>query len=145
MVYDDAEKLYAEIRKDGEALFDEALHALFPSFVPLTAQLPAGSALVGLNTTFLPRRDIVKVPLGGSASALQASVLQTSRDGKVGYALMSSVEGADVARAVTSAENVDAPRGKLLGRIVCSSVWDLGFDLFVVVVQCMSAGRAALC
>ncbi|ETW79602.1 glycoside hydrolase family 38 protein [Heterobasidion irregulare TC 32-1] len=115
MVYDDAEKLYAEIRKDGEALFDEALHALFPSFVPLTAQIPAGSTLVGLNTTFLPRRDIVKVPLEGSGKDLQASVLQTSRDGKVGYVLMSSVEGADVARAVTSAENVDAPRVHVSG------------------------------
>jgi alpha-mannosidase len=93
MVYDDAEVLYAEVKKDGEALLEEAFSVLFPSSVPLTqstrSKSLAGSCkIVAYNTTFFPRWDIIKVPLAKAGSGLKAQVLQASDDGKEGYAIM---------------------------------------------------------
>ncbi|KAI0351116.1 hypothetical protein OH77DRAFT_1506678 [Trametes cingulata] len=91
MVYDDAEKLYAEVRKEGEALIEEAFKTIFPPSISITdpaMKSKKTGTLVGYNTTFFPRRDIVQVPLGGAASRLRAQVVQTSKDGSVGLALM---------------------------------------------------------
>lgn len=91
MVYDDAEKLYAEVRKEGDALIEEAFKAIFPPSVsladPVIKSKKTGT-LVGFNTTFFPRRDIVEVPLTGAATRLRSQVVQTSKDGTVGLALM---------------------------------------------------------
>ena len=38
MVYDDAEILYAEIKRDGELLLEEAFSVLFPASVPLVSR-----------------------------------------------------------------------------------------------------------
>ncbi|KAG6881554.1 hypothetical protein C0993_000976, partial [Termitomyces sp. T159_Od127] len=95
MVYEDAEKLYAEVRMDGEALLDEAFRVLFPGSVALTLDTdpkaldPTGK-IVGFNTTFFRRSDIVQVPLVGAHPGLVSQVLQTSSDGKVGYAVVNS-------------------------------------------------------
>ncbi|KAI0061336.1 glycoside hydrolase family 38 protein [Artomyces pyxidatus] len=100
MVYDDAEQLYSEVRKDGEALLEDAFSVLYPSSLPLNSttvdKLTRASTLVGYNTTFFPRRDVVKVPLSGPAKALGGSVLQTSKDGSVGYVLMDCLQGGNL-------------------------------------------------
>ena len=98
MVYDDAEVLYAEVKKDGEELLEEALSVLFPHSVPLTPStrskaLAGSSKIVAYNTTFFPRWDIIKVPLAKAGPALKSLVLQASDDGKEGYAIMHCATG----------------------------------------------------
>ena len=100
MVYDDAEKLYAEVRKDGEALIEEAFKAIFPPSVSLADpafKTKKSGTVVGLNTTFFPRRDIVEIPLSGAASRLRSQVVQASKDGTTGLALMDCAAGGGVA------------------------------------------------
>lgn len=99
MVYDDAEVLYGEVRKESEALIEEAFEALFQSSSPLspTAKVSSGN-LVAWNTTPFARRDVVKVPLS-SSTKLKSKVVQTSKDGKEGYALMDCSEGGSLAFA----------------------------------------------
>ena len=101
MVYDDAEVLYAEVKKDGEALLEEAFSVLFPNSVPLTPStrsksMAGSSKIVAYNTTFFPRWDIVKIPLAKAGGALKSSVLQASDNGKEGYAIMHCANGGSV-------------------------------------------------
>ena len=99
MVYDDAEKLYAEVRKDGETLLEEAFKVIFPPSVSLTDpafKSKKTGTIVGFNTTFFPRRDIVEIPLAGAASKLRSQVVQASKDGAVGLALMDCRAGGGV-------------------------------------------------
>jgi len=98
MVYDDAEVLYAEVKKDGEALLEEAFSILFPSSVPLTSStrskaLGGSSKIVAYNTTFFPRWDIVKIPLVKAGPGLKSQILQASDDGREGYAIMHCANG----------------------------------------------------
>lgn len=103
MVYEDAEKLYAEVRKDVGSLLEEAFGALFKKSIPIYQDTPMRSLdttgnLVAFNTTFFPRRDVVKVPLRGAPSLLKSQVVQTSLDGSsYGYALMDCSDGGNVA------------------------------------------------
>ncbi|KAF8991674.1 glycosyl hydrolases family 38 N-terminal domain-containing protein [Cyathus striatus] len=69
MVYNDAEKLYAEIKKQA---------------------LDSGSKIVGYNTTPFPRWDIIKIPLSGANAGLKSQVMQASDDMREGYAIMES-------------------------------------------------------
>ena len=99
MVYDDSEVLFAEIKRDGEALIEEALSVLFPNSVALTpatrSKSLAGSCkIVAYNTTFFPRWDIIKVPLTKAGSSLKSQILQASDDGREGYAIMHCAKGA---------------------------------------------------
>jgi alpha-mannosidase len=96
MVYEDAEKLYAEVRADTQTLLDQALRALYPGSVPLSsvATVPASVPLTVFahNTTFFPRRDVVRVPLAeGRISS--GNVLQTTSDGKEGYIFLEGSAG----------------------------------------------------
>jgi len=96
MVYDDAEKLYAEVRADAEAVVDNALCVLYPDSAPLSsvASAPASGPLTVFahNTTPFPRRDIVRVPLAeGRISS--GNVLQTTSDGKEGYVVLEGGAG----------------------------------------------------
>lgn len=98
MVYDDAERLYAEVKRDGEALLEEALSVLFPNSTPLTANtrskaLSGSTKIIAFNTTFFPRWDIIKIPLAKAGAALKAQVLQASDDGREGYAVVHCEEG----------------------------------------------------
>lgn len=99
MVYDDAENLYAEVRKVGGELLDEAFNVLFPRSVPLSQKMAfktssnSGDNVIAFNTTPFPRTDVVVIPPTGSAPQLNSKVIQTSRDGKIGYAIMHSPEG----------------------------------------------------
>lgn len=109
MVYEDAEKLYAEVRKAGEDLIDEAFEALLgPGNYALSSStspkvLNNASKIVGYNTTFFARSDIVEVPLTGTGPALRSQVLQTSSDGKIGYAVMRCEGGGSVGTLSTPA------------------------------------------
>ncbi|EPQ55548.1 glycoside hydrolase family 38 protein [Gloeophyllum trabeum ATCC 11539] len=100
MVYEDAEKLYAEVRKDGKALLEEAFEAILPRSAPATsdnlAKLRGQGDLVAVNTTFFARQDVVKVPLTGAGSQFKSQVVQTSKDG-TGYALMECLADSNIA------------------------------------------------
>ncbi|KAH8999594.1 glycoside hydrolase family 38 protein [Lactarius hatsudake] len=93
MVYDDAEKLYAEVRADTEALTEEALRVIYPGSLPLSAAVASSGPLTlfAHNTTPFARRDIVRVPLGGGIST--ENVLQTTSDGKEGYVVLEGGPG----------------------------------------------------
>lgn len=104
MVYEDAEKLYAEVRKTGDELLEAAFDVIFPSSSPLSLRTLASSLkipgeVVAYNTTFFPRRDVVQLPLTGSLKAklsemsLAGRAVQLSKDGNVCYALIDSPEG----------------------------------------------------
>ena len=99
MVYDDAEKLYAEVAKDGKDMFEEAAGALVPGTLPLSAlstsvQTPlsghsGNGRLVGLNTVHAPRREIIEVPsVGPGAMRLRGEVVQVAKDGSKAFAIM---------------------------------------------------------
>jgi alpha-mannosidase len=96
MVYEDAEKLYAEVRTDTEKLLDKALHVLYPGSVPLSsvATVPASVPLTVFahNTTPFPRRDIVRVPLAGGRIS-SGNVLQTTSDGQEGFVVLEGGAG----------------------------------------------------
>lgn len=122
MVYDDAEAIFSEIRKSGDALFEDAISILMPSSSPLsslsdtiysdntsstsTAGLTfanGGADLIGLNTTFFPRRDIVKIPkeaLGALKGPGKEYEVQELRDGSGAYVVMDGKEGQGVARPI---------------------------------------------
>jgi len=102
MVYDDAEKLYAEVAKDGKDMFEEAARTLMPDTLPLSAlaaPTPSGQTglpghsgsgrLVGLNTVHASRREVVEVPLvGPGAMKLRGEVVQIAKDGRKAFAIM---------------------------------------------------------
>ncbi|KAF8259316.1 glycosyl hydrolases family 38 N-terminal domain-containing protein [Lactarius quietus] len=69
MVYEDAEKLYAEVRVDTEALTEEALRVIYPGSLPHSSA-SGPHTLFAHNTTPFARRDIA------------------TSDGTEGYALL---------------------------------------------------------
>jgi len=120
MVYEDAEQLYGEVRKDGFDLLEEAFGALSPNTLPLTPghldKLTRASTLFGYNTTFFPRVDLIKVPLSGNARALGGSVLQTRKDGAEGYAVLDCSQGgrfSTLAQLPSAASSVSGKRSLL--------------------------------
>lgn len=116
MVYNDANKLYAEVKASGESLIDEALSVIFPDSLPLHLLESTKkkyfkspyNKIIGYNTTFLPRWDIIKISLNGANSALKAQVLQASDDGKEGYAVMQTPEGSQVGQLRDSSSTLHA-------------------------------------
>ena len=104
MVYDDAEKLYAEVKLSGESLIEEALSILFPDSLPFCSMANPkmkyleGSydKIIGYNTTFLPRWDVIMIPIDRVNSALKAHILQANDDGKEGYGVMQTPAGSQV-------------------------------------------------
>jgi len=104
MVYDDAEKLYAEVKLSGESLIEEALSILFPDSFPFCSMANpkmkylegSHDKIIGYNTTFLPRWDVIMIPIDRVNSALKAHILQASDDGKEGYGVMQTPDGSQV-------------------------------------------------
>ena len=99
LVYEDAEAIYAEVKRDGELLVEEAFSVLIPKSVPLTPAttskpLSGSCKIVAYNTTFFPRWEIVKVPLTKAGSQLKSHILQASDDCREGYAIMHCPKGA---------------------------------------------------
>jgi len=104
MVYDDAEKLYAEVKLSGESLVEEALSILFPDSLPLCSMAnhkmkyleDSCDKIIGYNTTFLPRWDVIMIPIDRVNSALKAHILQASDDGREGYGVMQTPASSQV-------------------------------------------------
>ncbi|KAH9958794.1 hypothetical protein BGW80DRAFT_1256743 [Lactifluus volemus] len=96
MVDEVAEKLYAEVRSDTEALIDNALGVLYPDSLPLSSAVSTSASgpltIFAHNTTPFARRDIVRVPLAGGGISL-GDVLQTTSDGKEGYIVLEGGAG----------------------------------------------------
>ncbi|KAG2005473.1 alpha-mannosidase [Coprinopsis cinerea AmutBmut pab1-1] len=145
MVYEDAEQLYAEVKRDGEAILEEALSVLFPNSMPLTCNtqskaLAGGAKVVALNTTFFPRLDVVQVPLGsspggngwgwstpgGSTQSIRSQVHQVSEDGKVGWGIMQCARGGGAIGELVTGSN------ELRARLKPVSVYTNGSDHFVL-------------
>jgi len=97
MVYEDAEKLYAEVRTDTDALVDKALAVLYPSSLPLSSAVPASTSgpltVFAHNTTSFARRDVVRVPLGERGISSGNVLLQKTSDGKEGYVILEGGAG----------------------------------------------------
>ncbi|KAF5347291.1 hypothetical protein D9756_009971 [Leucocoprinus leucothites] len=129
MVYDDAEKLYAEVKASGESIIEDALSVLFPDSLPLYTKMKYfrnhHSKIIGYNTTFLPRWDIIKIPLDGASPALKAHILQASDDGKEGYAVMQTPAGSQVGQSRNASTSLHA-------QLFPASVYTNGSDHFVL-------------
>ncbi|KAJ3574050.1 hypothetical protein NP233_g2021 [Leucocoprinus birnbaumii] len=135
MVYDDAEKLYGEVKQSGESLIEASLSVLFPDSFPLHALVSTRmkyfknsntyDKIIGYNTTFLPRWDIIKFPLNGANSALKSQILQASDDGKEGYAVMQTLAGSQVGQLRSS-------NSALHAQLMPASVYTNGSDHFVL-------------
>ena len=98
LVYEDAEALYAEVKRDGKILIEEAISVLIPNSVPLTPAttskpLSGSCKIIAYNTTFFPRWDIIKVPLTKAGTSLKSQILQASDDCREGYAIMHCAKG----------------------------------------------------
>ncbi|KAF9497318.1 hypothetical protein BDN71DRAFT_1445060 [Pleurotus eryngii] len=120
MVYDDAEKLYAEVRKDGDAMLDEAFSVLFPDSRPMTTATVLNiQQLIAYNTTFSPRQQVVKVPFNRS-KGVRAHGLQISRTEDVAYCVMGA-KAAGPSQAISDLKDI-AP----------VSVYTNGSDHFVL-------------
>ncbi|POW14082.1 hypothetical protein PSHT_07542 [Puccinia striiformis] len=66
-VYEDAERLYAEVAQKGGVLLEAARQAaLYGSQTVEAASISSnrGGSLIGLNTLSFPRQEIVRIPLG---------------------------------------------------------------------------------
>lgn len=129
MVYDDAEKLYAEVHEVCTGLLEDAFGVLLPRSSPLLSN-STSETLVAFNTTSFARHDVIKVPLSKDAARMKTQVIQTSADGKHGYALMHSVGNKVVSQPVgmpsvcTPASGVsDIFRSSVLALNVCYSVY----------------------
>lgn len=108
MVYDDAEQLYSEVRKDCHALLEDALGALLPGSVSLSenSQNSQPFNVVAVNTTPFTRRDLIKIPLLGVGINLLPKPVQSTLDGKHGYVLLESRDNEILAKpAAVSTEH----------------------------------------
>ena len=128
MVYDDAEKLYAEVREDVESLLEDAFGVLFKKSTSLSLRNPlktssASGNLIAFNTTPFARRDVVKIPLSGAGAQLKSKVVQTSKDGSIGYALMDCTAGGSIAVPIGLYADCMPPTGMfvLFSWLVCVS------------------------
>ena len=90
MVYEDAEKYYANVAKKGRQLIHEALDALFD--LPPTSASQGKGTVLAFNPTMFPRLDIIKVPLATTSFA-QDAIVQAAEDGTHEYLLMQSEHG----------------------------------------------------
>jgi alpha-mannosidase len=104
MVYDDAEKIYARVGKDGKALLEAAFKALIPKSVAVSLEEPLQSTnngkIIAYNSTPFPRLDVVQIPLGGSGGAkLRSEAVQVAKDGKTGFVLVDGIAGPGLAQA----------------------------------------------
>ncbi|KIL60738.1 glycoside hydrolase family 38 protein [Amanita muscaria Koide BX008] len=132
MVYEDAEKLYAEVQHDCRILLEDAFDVLFPDSFPLTKDtsqrlLARAKHVLAYNTTFFPRCDIIEVPLISASSILKGQVMQTSSDGKTGYALVRCEGGAPSTPCTPAASGLDLHK-----ILMPATVYSNGSDHFVL-------------
>ena len=140
MVYNDAEKLYAEVREDAEALLQQAVEVLLPKVLSLTAtSFKTPGSIVGINTTFFPRRDVIEVPLVDAPANLKAQIVQTSKDGASGYALLDCAQGGHLAKPIGFYADCMPVSGRRLipvlsieSKLIENTVFTNGSDHFVL-------------
>jgi alpha-mannosidase len=139
MVYEDAEKLYAQVKKDGSELIEEAFKAIFGWSGSDARTQPVSGNFTGFNTTPFPRRDVVKVPFAGPHVAkLRTKLVQTTKDGKAGYALMDCSGSGHLSSSRGMFADCHPVSGKLVsaagGMIaeICLLVFTNGSDHFVL-------------
>ncbi|GAA6008699.1 hypothetical protein JCM10207_001690 [Rhodosporidiobolus poonsookiae] len=120
MVYEDSEKIYANLTTKGRALLEAGLSALFPDSIALDAPIPSASsgtydALIALNTLSHPRREVVRVPLAvARALGDDQAAVQRSADGDA-YVVFETGKGA-----------VGGAVGRLVGQETIASVYEGG-------------------
>lgn len=139
MVYEDAEKLYAQVKNDGNELIEEAFEAIFGWSNSDARTQPVSGNFIGFNTTPFPRRDVVKVPFAGPhAAKLRSKLVQTTRDGKEGYALMDCPTGGPLSSSSGMFADCHPVSGKLFSTVcgiaaeVRALVYTNGSDHFVL-------------
>ena len=139
MVYEDAEKIYAQVKKDGTELIEEAFKAIFGWSSSDARTQPISGNFIGFNTTPFPRRDVVKVPFAGPhAAKLRSKLVQTTKDGKEGYALMDCSSGCPLSSSSGMFADCHPVSGKLVSLTcgiaaqVCPLVYTNGSDHFVL-------------
>ncbi|KZT52183.1 glycoside hydrolase family 38 protein [Calocera cornea HHB12733] len=100
MVYDDAERIYAKVAKNGSQLLDEAVQALFKSSAPISPTAPFTHAstskgkIIAINTLGKPRREVVEINVSGKgADVLKSQAVQISKSGEKGYVLVDVTDG----------------------------------------------------
>lgn len=71
LVYDDAERIYADVDRRAKALFQQASASLCGE--------QAGSNGLAINTLDLPRRELVRVPRDSVSQSSQSLAVQTSK------------------------------------------------------------------
>ena len=139
MVYEDAEKIYAQVKKDGSELIEEAFKVIFGCQSSDARTQHVSETFIGFNTTPFPRRDVVKVPFAGPHTAkLRSRLVQTTRDGKEGYALMNCPFGGPLSSSSgmfadchpVSGKPVSVPYGTTAE--FHASVYTNGLDHFVL-------------
>ena len=120
MVYEDAEKLYAEVRVVCTGLLEDAFGILFPQSTPLLSP-STSEKIVAFNPTSFERYDVTKIPLSGNATRLKTQVVQVSADGKFGYALIHSRGREVVAQPTGMLTNCTPPSGLFgFSMLLCS-------------------------
>ncbi|KAH7882020.1 glycoside hydrolase family 38 protein [Phlebopus sp. FC_14] len=124
MVYEDAEKLYSEVRRDCHAILEKAFAVLLPGSAPVLEDsriLSRPASFLAVNPTPFPRSDIIKLPIQGAGSDALSQVAHKSVDGEYGYALVHCKENSIVAQPLgMTAESIPV------------SVYTSGSDHFVL-------------
>ena len=120
MVYDDAEKIYAHVAKEGKALLEAAFKALIPKSIPIPPDQPfrtsSAGRIVAYNSTPFPRLDVLKVPLTGSgANKLRSEVVQVAKGGSSGFILVDATAGSGLGSARGLFADVRPASGERLG------------------------------
>ena len=147
MVYEDAEKIYAHVAKEGQALLEAAFKALIPKSIPIppvgqTFQTSSTGRIVAYNSTPFPRLDVIQVPLTGSGgNKLKSEAVQVAKGGHSGFILVDSTEGSGLGKARGLFADVKPASGKRSRHIlrdyaslidICWTVVQKSADVFVL-------------
>ena len=116
MVYEDAEKLYGEVGKDCQRMLEDAFAALYPRSLPLsrdqTTAYPTPGSVMGINTTHIPRLDVVQIPMSISDSRnFRSQVVQSSSDGKHAFVLLENNDGFGISSSRGIFADCQSPSG----------------------------------
>ncbi|KAJ7092273.1 hypothetical protein B0H15DRAFT_972986 [Mycena belliarum] len=120
MVYDDAEKLYAEVRKDGDDTLNDSFNIIFSGVAARldpSARVAGVEQLVAYNTTPFARREVVRVPLPLAQAQAQLLGAQVAESGKQVFMVAHGPSGARAVgvetRPVTESWGSPSPVGAL--------------------------------
>ncbi|KAG8699593.1 Glycoside hydrolase, 38 vacuolar alpha mannosidase [Ceratobasidium sp. 395] len=125
MVYEDAEKLYSEIAKDGKAILEDAFGTLLAGSTVIDVSNPFNAVsqgkLVAINTTPFARCEVVQIPLTGSGQKqLRGSAVQIAAGGQSGYVLMDARGGTGLAQPIGLFADVKPVSGKFRRELIAS-------------------------